>query len=316
MVRRRGAHEGTIFQRTDGRWCGTLSLGWKDGKRRRKYFCGTTAEGVRKLLTAQRGKLDQGEQIDVAATAITLASFAARWLANIAPDLKPRTVQSYRWLLDTYALPSLGAKKLHAISRVDLKRLLTAKRQSGLAKNTVRLIRACLSGLFAEAVDEGLITNSPVVGLSRRERRNRADTLTLAERTKAVRPFTAEELQAFLTALRQVEPDAYPLFLTLARTGLRPGEAFALKWDDLNFRRREILVERALSAGVVGATKTGNARRVDMSQDLTAALNHLLVERAQAGSPTAGANCRNGSSPTLPVHPSSNAVCADSLPAP
>jgi hypothetical protein len=47
-AKRRGSNEGSIFQRKDGRWCAQLSLGWVNGKRRRKYIYGSTAEEVRK----------------------------------------------------------------------------------------------------------------------------------------------------------------------------------------------------------------------------------------------------------------------------
>src|SRR5271154_6227851 len=38
------------------------------------------------------------------------------------------------------------------------------------------------------------------------------------------------------------------------------GEALALKWNDLDFTNREILIERAISSGVLGSTKTGTSR--------------------------------------------------------
>lgn len=37
-------------------------------------------------------------------------------------------------------------------------------------------------------------------------------------------------------------PEAYPVVLTLARTGLRIGEALTLHADDLDFQRRELRV--------------------------------------------------------------------------
>jgi integrase len=52
---RRGHGEGSIFQRKDGRWVGTLNLGWQDGKRARKSFYGRTRREVAEALTkAQR----------------------------------------------------------------------------------------------------------------------------------------------------------------------------------------------------------------------------------------------------------------------
>ena len=76
------------------------------------------------------------------------------------------------------------------------------------------------------------------------------------------------------------EPTAYlALFFTLARTGLRPGEAYALQTEDIDFGARKIRIERALSAGAIESTKTGESRTVDMSQRLADFLRDFLVWR-------------------------------------
>jgi hypothetical protein len=54
MTRRRNAGEGSIFQRSDGRWCAQLDLGWEGGKRRRKYVYGATAQEVQDHLLKAR----------------------------------------------------------------------------------------------------------------------------------------------------------------------------------------------------------------------------------------------------------------------
>jgi integrase len=60
---------------------------------------------------------------------------------------------------------------------------------------------------------------------------------------------------------------------------MRPGEAFALQWTDLNFNKRKILVERAFSDGELGTTKTDEVRNVDMSQELALAITALYRKR-------------------------------------
>ena len=53
QVGRRGSGEGSIYQRNDGRWAATLSLGYEGARRRRKTFYGRTrAEVARKLREA------------------------------------------------------------------------------------------------------------------------------------------------------------------------------------------------------------------------------------------------------------------------
>ena len=64
----------------------------------------------------------------------------------------------------------------------------------------------------------------------------------------------------------------WTLFLTLADTGLRPGEALALRWEDFDEVARALTVERSASDQEVKPTKTDARRRVDLTPRLTEAL--------------------------------------------
>ena len=210
----------------------------------------------------------------------TLAQYAERWLRVVATRLKPKTVLSYGQLLSVHILPALGAVTLCEVQRMQVKRLLAEKRSAGLSKNTVRLIRATISTLFAEAQDDGIVKANPAALVARRRGSASADGLTSAERHKAIRPLSEAELHAVLMAAHN-DFGYYALFLTLARCGIRPGEALGLRWEDLDLEKRELLIERAFSAGHLGTTKTGTVRRVDMSQELAATLARLYTLRDQ-----------------------------------
>ena len=72
------------------------------------------------------------------------------------------------------------------------------------------------------------------------------------------------------------EPRWGAFFATLAKAGLRPGEAFALRLDDIDFREKTISVERAASYGRIKATKTYDRRTVDLSPELARTLHRYL----------------------------------------
>lgn len=64
---------------------------------------------------------------------------------------------------------------------------------------------------------------------------------------------------------------AYTLFRLLAFSGMRKGEALALKWKDINFTDNEIQINKAISRGKDNqlyekSTKTGVARKIKMDQ--------------------------------------------------
>src|SRR5436309_15525125 len=102
-------------------------------------------------------------------------------------------------------------------------------------------------------------------------------------RQEEVKAMTRDQLGAFLAAARNAptayERRYYPLFLLLARTGMRLGEGLALQWDDVNFAEREIRVARTLSGGRIEKPKSGHGRTVDMSEQLARILFRLQVQR-------------------------------------
>jgi integrase len=67
--------------------------------------------------------------------------------------------------------------------------------------------------------------------------------------------------------------------MLLAPAGLRPGEAIALQWTDLDFTAREILIERNFYDGHLNTPKSGGGRRVDISRGLALDLSSLYVQR-------------------------------------
>ncbi len=219
----------------------------------------------------------QAEVLVTGRPPITVEQYVTQWLDGLSSRLRPKTVRSYRDLYRIHIGPPLGATRLTDLQRPQVKMLLIDKKRQGLSRNTVRLIGACLSSICSEAIDDGLITSNPAIALGRwlgrsRDGNARADG-------KTFRTFSEAELGRVLEAARETCPRYYPLFLALARTGCRPGEALALRWSDVAFERREIRIERALSAGHIGPTKTGRSRRVDMSQELASVLGELRNDR-------------------------------------
>jgi integrase len=248
-----------------------------DAAGRRRRLVAATREKAENLLAEKIKESRQAAPVcDNPET--TVEEYAARWLDAVAASLKPRTHASYAQILKLYVLPAFGKTKLRAVHHGHVKALLAQKAKDGLSKNTLRLIRACVSVLLGSAVEDGILTTNAAMQYGRR-RAKRVDSLSRADRQKNIRALSPAQLAAFLDATAE-EPAVYgALFFTLARTGLRPGEALALQPEDLDFSARSIHVERALSAGDVGTTKTGETRRVDMSERLGAVLQDLLVLR-------------------------------------
>jgi len=207
---------------------------------------------------------------------ITIEVYAKRWLDLIAASVKPRTVLAYEKALRCHVLPELGRIKVRGLSRGQIKALLTKKAASGLSRGSVNVILAVLRTMLQAAVDDEVILANPACRLGRQ--------LHLAQPTKArqeeIKALTRERLALFLATAAQMDRVHYPLWLTLARAGLRLGEGLGLWWEDLDFRAREMRVARTLAdRGRVETPKSGHGRRVDMSRELVRVLQRLQIER-------------------------------------
>ena len=100
-------------------------------------------------------------------------------------------------------------------------------------------------------------------------------------------PWTEAQLAAFLDWAAEHSQN-YPLWHLLAMTGMRRGEALALRWRDVDLDAGTVSVRR--SAGIVryagegaeiveGDTKSGKPRVVDLDADTVAVLRARKRER-------------------------------------
>ncbi len=112
------------------------------------------------------------------------------------------------------------------------------------AYSSVRLHRSCS-------------VHSGAVGLRRGERRSQ-DAASPTAGAGGKKPLTVNELKKLIRALP--EPSK-TIVSVLVRTGLRIGELLALRWMDVDFRLREIRVERNVYEGHFDEPKTKSSRR-------------------------------------------------------
>jgi integrase len=269
-------HAEVRYRKDRGLW----EVDYRDGAgvRRRPLFPTEEAahEHATHVLRAHGGIPVSGADRD-----LRVRDYATHWLAQIAVDKEPATIRGYAGSLTGHVVPALGSLRLRDLQRMHVKAFLAEKRRQGYAKNTVRLMKAALSAMLSDAVDDGLLPANAALQLGRRKA-NRADKLTAAERVQKVRPMTWEQRTAFLDAAER-DRRYGALFAVLAKAGLRPGEAFALKPGDVDVLTRSLRVERAISLGHVKATKTAEDRAVDLTPSLMRILHrHLAWLKAEA----------------------------------
>ncbi|MGA9077542.1 MAG: N-terminal phage integrase SAM-like domain-containing protein, partial [Acidimicrobiales bacterium] len=114
--KRRGHGEGSIYRRdTDGRWVGSVHLGWENGRRRRKVVYGRTQAEVVRKIKQLHGEISKG--LPPPDDRTTVEQLLHRWLRDVVPGrVGPATLENYRLIAEHHIIPELGKKKLTALS--------------------------------------------------------------------------------------------------------------------------------------------------------------------------------------------------------
>ena len=218
-------------------------------------------------LATQRADLARGQWRPAPVRALTFREYAERWLQE--RNLRPRTHQHYRKILDRFLLPQLGdmplAKITPEIVRTWHARLVTGPVYKSHAYNLLRTITRT-------AADDQLIAMSPcAIRAAGNVRRGRQITVP-----------TIEDLQKIV----QATPDRYRVLVLLcAWCALRYGEAVELRRKDIDLRNEVIHVRRGVTwvngDVIVGPPKsTAGVRDVHIPPHLVPLIKTHLNEHA------------------------------------
>jgi len=185
--------------------------------------------GARRTDTRRRGQ--------------TLEAYANRWLDD--RELKPRTREHYRSLLDRQILPDLGSLTLATITSTTVRQWHVGM---GTRTPTLRAhAYALLRTILGSALEDELIKANPchVRGASS------------TRRAKTIRPATLDELTTLVAAM----PDKYRLMVLLASwCAMRFGELAELRRSDIDVTNGIIRVRRGVTRvggqAIVGTPKS------------------------------------------------------------
>jgi integrase len=180
---------------------------------------------------------------------------------------KPSGIAGKETVGRRHLLPMWGDRRLDHISTEDVQ--LLKARSSDRAPKTVNNILTVLNTLLKKAIEWGELTQMPCT-----------IRLLKVPRTSA-RFLDFDEYERLLDATGHEPVEALLVTLLGGEAGLRCGEMMALRWTDVDFRKRQLCVERSDWKGQVTVTKGGRLRYVPMTDRLTHALQrhrHLRSE--------------------------------------
>ncbi|MEA2283189.1 MAG: hypothetical protein QOK21_3796 [Solirubrobacteraceae bacterium] len=248
-----------------------------------------------------------GERVAAArAAGPTFRTLAHAWLEHLTAveDVKPSTLRNYRAMLAEPGTPyrrgagralgrimgALGDLPPAQISTVDVSRLLDRDAADGVSRRTVNRHREVVVAIFNYALRPerrgqwGLSENPAAATPKRREDGpgrlevftvEQVEALARAAAAGSWRTARPYETPAAETARRDEDRQLGEVVRIAAYTGLRRGELVALRWRDVRWDERVLVVERALSDTRERTTKGRRVRYVPLGDQALGSLDRL-----------------------------------------
>ncbi|MGB3331144.1 MAG: hypothetical protein WBA46_19440, partial [Thermomicrobiales bacterium] len=190
---------------------------WEDASGKRRY-------GRERFDTLKAAKTHRAKMITAivsggheAAPRMTVGEYAELWFARKQHEWTTGTAYTRSWQWRKYIEPSLADVKLISVTKPRCQQIvneLTAQHKPAMVRNVYALLASILKG----ATLDGYITRNPALGVELpRERRPDHDV------------WTPQQVRAFLESAR--ESPNFPIYHLLLTTGMRNGEALALRWE-------------------------------------------------------------------------------------
>lgn len=185
----------------------------------------------------------------------TFEELASLWLENYKTTVKPSTFENVRAKVEKMTEEHFKELKLKKITVAYCQRVVIELSKSYVLYNHYLSV---INRIFKYAVLMDVIDSNPfdkVIKPKSRQTQRKGNFLT------------KEELKEFLK-LAQTATLSYfsPLVHLMSYTGLRQGEALALKWSDIDFENKKITVDktavRIKEKQTLQTPKTKNSKRV------------------------------------------------------
>jgi integrase len=254
---------GHLRQRSERSWAIVVDIGRdpETGRRRQRWH---TVSGRKR--DAQRAlreilhSMEKGSYVEP--NKLTVAQWLAQWCESyVSMHTTLRTQESYNSIVKHHLVPALGSILLSQLQPQHIQKYYAKVLLSGRCDGRGGL--SARSVLYHHRIISEALDHAVKMGLAARNVANVVDPPRVAKaKLNVLKP---DELSTFLNAAR--ETPYYVYYCTLLYTGLRRGEALALKWGNVDLLGAELqVVETAFKLGngtyVVKEPKTPHSCRL------------------------------------------------------
>ena len=208
---------------------------------------------------------------------------------SLKTNLKQNTRSNYMYIYNKFIRDGFGRRNINEIRYSDVKEFYVSLLKDGLQVNSLDNIHTVLHPTFQLAVRDNVIYSNPADGVMAKLKKN-------AGKNEGIRhALTLEQQRAFLNYIADspVYVHWLPLFMFLFGTGCRIGEAVGIRWDDVDFEKKEVFVNHSLeyminedrkAAWHVSTPKTAaGTRTIPLLKEVEAALLDEMENQERTG---------------------------------
>lgn len=173
---------------------------------------------------------------------ISFADYLDLWIKEyVQINLKETTVNNYEKKIRLYIKPKLGIYKLKSLTPAILQSFINEKFNEGFSRNTLLVLKGILSGSLNYAVEPlGYIKTTPMISVKLPLKRAIPNT---PARKKDKYVVSEEQFKNIIERFPYGH-SCYLPFQLAYRCGLRLGEAFAITWDDVDFDKKTLNINK------------------------------------------------------------------------
>lgn len=255
---RRANGEGGFVQLKDGRWRFTLRQGRDPGgKPKRLWLTADTLPELRRKVADETAKAGGDLRKRAKPNRLTLGAWMTTWLGEIKQNRSISTYNLYEGIWRVHAEPLISNVKFDDLDASVVEHLYRALQKKKLPTQTIQRV--------------GRVCGSAVNVAIRRGHCRGANPFTLVEKprhdARRARTLSRAEAQRFLDAANEDRFAA--LWTLLLTTGMRLGEALALRWEAVDLKARTLAIYASLEdVGGVLRVKEPKTRRSQRLVDL------------------------------------------------
>ena len=201
------------------------------GKRKREFRSFSTLAEAKRYQAHCQGQLYANGY--VANSDITVKTVAEEWFASAKDGLKPTTARGYKVNIYNHILPHIGSVPIQALKSSTIKDMISSLGKE-LSATSIKYILRNLSQILKYAEQRSYIVKTPMKSVAiPKSSKPKFATYSVAELVKLLKAVKGTDLEL-------------PIHIE-SETGLRLGELLGLSWDNIDFDKKTITVNKTVS---------------------------------------------------------------------